>query len=46
MDAVRKNGVPVWYFVMKGEGHGISKMSNNNYQFYATVLFVKKFLLN
>src|SRR5215470_4660964 len=46
VNAVRKNGVPVWYFVMKGEGHGISKKSNNDYHFYATVMFVQKFLLN
>jgi dipeptidyl aminopeptidase/acylaminoacyl peptidase len=41
--AVRKNGVPVWYFVMKGEGHGFSKKSNSDYRFYATVMFVKQF---
>lgn len=46
VDAVRKNGVPVWYFVMKGEGHGISKKSNSDYRFYATVMFVKELLLN
>lgn len=44
--AVRDHGVPVWYFVMKGEGHGISKKSNDDYRFYATVMFVKQFLLN
>ena len=44
--AVRKNGVPVWYFVANGEGHGFSKKSNRDYQFYATVMFVKQFLLN
>jgi dipeptidyl aminopeptidase/acylaminoacyl peptidase len=46
VSAVRKNGVPVWYFVMKGEGHGFSKKSNSDYRFYATVMFVKQFLLN
>lgn len=44
--AVRKNGVPVWYFVMKGEGHGISKKSNSDYRFQATVMFIKLLLLN
>ena len=44
--AVRKNGVPVWYFVAKGEGHGFSKKSNRDYQFYATVMFVNQFLVN
>ncbi|HMF89481.1 MAG TPA: prolyl oligopeptidase family serine peptidase [Candidatus Angelobacter sp.] len=46
VNAVRKNGVPVWYFVAKSEGHGFSKKSNNDYRFYAMVMFVKKFLLN
>jgi dipeptidyl aminopeptidase/acylaminoacyl peptidase len=46
VSAVRKNGVPVWYFVMKGEGHGFSKKSNSDYRFYATVMLVKQFLLN
>jgi dipeptidyl aminopeptidase/acylaminoacyl peptidase len=46
VNAVRKNGVPVWYFVAKNEGHGFSKKSNDDYRFYATVMFVKKFLLN
>jgi dipeptidyl aminopeptidase/acylaminoacyl peptidase len=46
VNAVRKNGIPVWYFVMRAEGHGISKKSNNDYHFYATVMFIKKFLLN
>lgn len=46
VNAVRKNGIPVWYFVMAGEGHGISKTSNSDYRFYSTVMFVKKFLLN
>src|SRR5215472_4145623 len=46
VNAVRKNGAPVWYFAMKGEGHGISKKSNSDYRFYATVMFIKEFLLN
>ena len=44
--AVRANGVPVWYLAAKDEGHGFSKKSNGDYQFYATVLFIQKFLLN
>jgi dipeptidyl aminopeptidase/acylaminoacyl peptidase len=46
VNAVRKNGVPVWYFVMKGEGHGISRKSNDDYRFFATVMFVETFLLH
>jgi dipeptidyl aminopeptidase/acylaminoacyl peptidase len=44
--AVRKNGVPVWYLLAKDEGHGFFKKPNRDYQFYATVLFVKMYLLN
>ncbi|WP_290889415.1 S9 family peptidase [Fischerella sp.] len=42
---VRKNNVPVWYLMAKDEGHGFSKKKNIDYQFYATVMFVKEFLL-
>ncbi len=44
--AVRKNGIPVWYLLAKDEGHGFSKKSNADFQFYATVLFIKEYLLN
>jgi dipeptidyl aminopeptidase/acylaminoacyl peptidase len=44
--AVKKNGVPVWYLMAKDEGHGFIKKSNRDYEFYATVLFVKAYLLN
>jgi len=43
--AVRKNGVPVWYLVANDEGHGFVKKKNRDYQFYATVLFMKECLL-
>jgi dipeptidyl aminopeptidase/acylaminoacyl peptidase len=42
---VRKNGTPVWYLLAKDEGHGFSKKKNIDFQFYATVLFVKEYLL-
>jgi hypothetical protein len=29
----------------KDEGHGFSKKRNADFQFYATILFVEKFLL-
>ena len=44
--AVRKGGVQVWYLMAKDEGHGFFKKSNADFQFYATVLFIKKYLLN
>jgi hypothetical protein len=30
----------------KDEGHGFGKKANRDFQFYATVLFMKEFLLN
>ena len=44
--AVRLNGTPVWYLMARDEGHGFQKKRNQDYQFFATVLFVQKFLLN
>ena len=44
--AVRAHGVPVWYMLAKNEGHGFTHRENQDYQFYATVLFIKTYLLN
>ncbi len=30
----------------KDEGHGFAKKNNADFQFYATLLFIQKFLLN
>jgi dipeptidyl aminopeptidase/acylaminoacyl peptidase len=43
--AIRKNGAPVWYLIADDEGHGFAKKKNQDYQFAATVMFVKEFLL-
>ena len=42
---VRKNGTPVWYLMAQDEGHGFAKKKNQDFQFYATVLFMKEYLL-
>ena len=42
---VRKNGTPVWWLLAKDEGHGYAKKKNLDYEFYATVMFVKEYLL-
>jgi dipeptidyl aminopeptidase/acylaminoacyl peptidase len=42
---VRQNGTPVWYLMAKDEGHGFAKKKNADFQFYATVLFVKEYVL-
>jgi dipeptidyl aminopeptidase/acylaminoacyl peptidase len=43
--ALKKQQTPVWMLVAKDEGHGFAKKSNFQFQFYATVAFMKKFLL-
>ncbi|MGB7522663.1 MAG: S9 family peptidase [Spirulinaceae cyanobacterium] len=42
---VKDNDVPVWYLVAKDEGHGFAKKKNRDYLFYATVMFIKEYLL-
>lgn len=42
---VRQNGTPVWWLMAKDEGHGFGKKKNSDYQFYATTMFVKEYLL-
>lgn len=42
---VRGNGGAVWYLLAKDEGHGFQKKKNQDFQFYAMVMFVKEFLL-
>jgi len=43
---VKQNGSPVWYLMAKDEGHGFRKKNNVDYQFYATVMFVRQHLLD
>jgi dipeptidyl aminopeptidase/acylaminoacyl peptidase len=45
VDVVRKNGTPVWWLLGKDEGHGFAKKKNQDFQFYATVVFIKEYLL-
>lgn len=45
VEALKKNNIPVWYLEAKDEGHGFRKKNNADYQFYSTILFVKKYLL-
>jgi len=42
---VKRNGSPVWYLMARDEGHGFRKKANVDYQFYATVMFMRQFLL-
>ncbi|HEU4594384.1 MAG TPA: alpha/beta fold hydrolase [Pyrinomonadaceae bacterium] len=42
---VRANQTPVWYLMAKDEGHGFAKKKNQDFQFYATVMFLREYLL-
>ena len=42
---VKQNGTPVWYLMARDEGHGFAKKGNQDFQFYATLLFVRQYLL-
>ena len=45
VETVKKNGTDVWFLGAKDEGHGFRKKNNIDFQFYATILFVKNYLL-
>jgi dipeptidyl aminopeptidase/acylaminoacyl peptidase len=42
---VQQNGTPVWYLMARDEGHGFAKKANQDFQFYATVMFIRQNLL-
>lgn len=43
--ALKKQETPVWYVMAKDEGHGYRKKANSDFQFYASVAFLQKYLL-
>lgn len=43
---IQKNGGTVWFLMAKDEGHGFAKKDNTDFQFYATIAFIKQFLLD
>ena len=42
---VKRNDGPVWYLLAKDEGHGFRKKANADFQFYATIQFIREYLL-
>ena len=44
--AVRANGRPAWHLLADNEGHGFRKKANGDYQFWASLLFWQKYLLD
>ncbi len=45
LETLKKQGTPVWFLMAKDEGHGFAKKKNQDFQFYASVLFVQENLL-
>lgn len=45
-DKIKQNGGTVWYLMAKDEGHGFKKKNNIDFQFYSTIEFMKRYLLN
>ncbi len=43
---LQKRGTPVWYLEGKDEGHGFQKKRNQDYQMYATIEFMRAYLLD
>ena len=44
--ALETQGTPVWYLLAKDEGHGFAKKKNYEFQFYTSIAFVRRYLLN
>jgi dipeptidyl aminopeptidase/acylaminoacyl peptidase len=45
VQALKSQGTPVWYLLAKDEGHGFAKKKNYEFQFYASIAFVQKYLM-
>jgi len=45
MEKLKQNGAPVWFLIANDEGHSYAKKKNQQFQFYATIMFVRNFLL-
>jgi dipeptidyl aminopeptidase/acylaminoacyl peptidase len=43
--ALKNQGTPVWFLMAADEGHGFRKKANQDFQFYATIEFLKEYLL-
>jgi dipeptidyl aminopeptidase/acylaminoacyl peptidase len=45
LDKLKSQGVSTWFLMANDEGHGYAKKKNQDYQFDATVMFIRQFLL-
>ena len=46
LERMKDSGVTTWFLMANDEGHGYAKKKNQDFQFYATIMFVRRFLLN
>ena len=44
-DKIKASGGTVWFLMAKDEGHGFKKKHHIDFQFYATVEFIRQYLL-
>ncbi len=44
-DRIKQGGGTVWFLMANDEGHGFRKKENVDFQFYATIAFVREYLL-
>jgi dipeptidyl aminopeptidase/acylaminoacyl peptidase len=45
VQTVRGTSTPVWFLMANDEGHGFAKRKNRDFQFYAELMFIEKYLL-
>lgn len=45
-EKIKSNGGVIWYLMAKDEGHGFRKKNNVDYQFYSTIEYIKRYLIN
>jgi dipeptidyl aminopeptidase/acylaminoacyl peptidase len=45
VDKLKNNGITPWFLMANDEGHGYAKKKNQDFLFYATVMFVREYLL-
>lgn len=46
VETLRKQDTPVWFLMANDEGHGFAKRRNRDFQFYAEVMFIERYLIN
>lgn len=46
VEKIKQNNGIVWYLMAKDEGHGFRKKNNSDFQFYATIEFIRRYLIN